>query len=158
MRGFDARGGLLAAVVAPVLVVGLAACSGPPMPTPTVADVGSPSPGATEPAEPQINLSGTATENRPYFDLVNLATVQAGGSDGRSFIDALAAAGYSKELMEVTPDRTSINAQVDNYQFSVRLNGTCLIGQYGVAGYASYAGPVLADGRCLVGETRPIDW
>ena len=106
-----------------------------------------PSPGATEPPEPEINLAGTATENQPYFDQVNVATVQAGGRDGRSFIDGLVAAGYSKELMEVTPDRTSINAQADNYQFSVRLNGTCLVGQYGAAGYASYAGPVLADGQ-----------
>jgi hypothetical protein len=60
--------------------------------------------------------------------------------------------------MEVTPDRTSINAQADNIQFSVRLNGTCLVGQFGGAGYASYAGPLLADGRCLIGTTRPIDW
>ena len=59
---------------------------------------------------------------------------QAGGRDGRSFIDGLVAAGYSKEPMEVTPDRTSINAQADNYQFSVRLNGTCLVGQYGGGG------------------------
>jgi hypothetical protein len=125
------------------------------MPTPAPA---SPSPGQTTPAVPEINLNGTATENQPFFDQVNIATIAAGGIDGRSFIDALVAAGYSKGAMEVTPDRTTVNAQNDNIQFSVRLNGTCLLGQYGTQGYASYAGPLLADGRCLIGTTRPIDW
>jgi len=158
MRDIGARGKALAAVaLSVVLGAGLTGCIGapPPMPTPTPV---TPSPGATGPVEPQIDLAGTAAQNQAYFDLVNSATVRAGGRDGRAFIDALVAAGYSKESMEVTPDRTSINAQADNYQFSILLNGTCLIGQYGSAGYASVAGPVLADGHCLVGETRPIDW
>ncbi len=159
MRGNGARSRFLAVLaLTAALVGGLTGCvDGPPMPTPS-APTGSPSPGETTPPEPAIDLAGTATENRPYFDVINKATVEAGGRDGRSFIDGLVAAGYSKELMEVTPDRTSINAEVDNFQFSVRLNGTCLIGQYGSTGYASYAGPVLADGNCLVGTTRPIDW
>ncbi len=159
MRGIGPWGRPLAVVASSVALLAiLTGCAGgPPMPTPTPTGA-QPSPGATGPSEPEINLAGTATENQPFFDQVNIATVDAGGRDGRSFIDALVAAGYSKELMEVTPDRTTINAQVDNYQFSVRLNGTCLIGQYGTAGYASYAGPVLADGNCLVGTTRPIDW
>jgi hypothetical protein len=158
MRDIGARGKALAAVaLSVVLGAGLTGCisAPPPMPTPTPV---TPSPGATGPVEPQIDLAGTAAQNQAYFDLVNSATVRAGGRDGRAFIDALVAAGYSKESMEVTPDRTSINAQADNYQFSILLNGTCLIGQYGSAGYASVAGPVLADGHCLVGETRPIDW
>jgi hypothetical protein len=156
MRGIGARGGVvLTFALAAFLVGGLSACTpGPAMPTPTT----TPTPGSSEPPEPEINLNGTATENRPYFDTVNLATIATGTTDGRSFIDGLVAGGYSKEAMEVTPDRTTINAQADNIQFSVRLNGTCLVGQFGSAGYASYAGPLLADGRCLIGTTRPIDW
>lgn len=157
MRVIGARGRVILAVaLTAALGSGLTACvGGPPMPTPAPA---SPSPGETTPPEPAIQLNGTATENRPYFDVVNIATIGTGATDGRSFIDALVAAGYSQEAMEVTPDRTTINAQADNIQFSVRLNGTCLVGQYGGAGYASYAGPLLADGRCLIGTTRPIDW
>lgn len=160
MQTLGRRKVLVGFALSATLGIGLVGCvESPPMPTPT-ATVGttSPSPGPTEPPPPEIDLGGTAEENQPYFDLINRATVEAGGRDGRSFIDALVAAGYSKESMEVTPDRTSINAQADNIQFSVRLNGTCLIGQYGGAGYASYAGPILADGRCLIGTTRPIDW
>ena len=159
MRGNGARSRVFVTLaLAAALGAGLSACvGGPPAPTPP-PNTASPSPGETTPPEPEIVLNGTATENRPYFDLVNIATIEAGGVDGRSFIDGLVVAGYSKEAMEVTPDRTSINAQADNIQFAVRLNGTCLIGQYGGSGYASYAGPLLADGRCLIGTTRPIDW
>jgi hypothetical protein len=156
MRGTGARSRFLATfVLAAVIGSVLTGCvPGPPMPTPTT----SPSPGESSPPEPEIVPNGTAAQNQPYFDQVNLATIEAGGVDGRSFIDGLIDGGYSKETMEVTPDRTTINAQADNIQFSVRLNGTCLVGQYGGAGYASYAGPLLADGRCLIGTTRPIDW
>ena len=159
MRGIGARSMVFATLaLAAALATGLSACVGaPPAPIPPANTV-SPSPGETAPPEPEIKLNGTATENQPYFDQVNLATITTGNLDGRSFIDALVASGYSKEAMEVTPDRTTVNAQADNIQFSVRLNGTCLVGQYGGAGYASYAGPLLADGRCLIGTTRPIDW
>ena len=157
MRGTGTRGRVIVVLaLSSALAAGLTGCTGgPPMPTPTAAP---PSPGETAPSEPEINLAGTATENKPFFDQVNAATFQAGGRDGRSFIDGLVAAGYSKELMEVTSDRTSINAEADTFQFSVRLNGTCLVGQFGGTGYASFAGPLLADGKCLVGTTRPIDW
>jgi len=148
---------LAAFVVAVGLAIALAGCGGsPPMPVPTATV--TPTPGATAPAEPQLDLTGSAAANQPYFDQVNIATVDAGGRGGRAFIDGLVAAGYPKAAMEVTPDRTSINAEADNYQFAIRLGGTCLIGQYGVAGYASTTGKLLADGRCLVGTTLPIDW
>lgn len=155
MRGPMARV-IASLALAVALCAGLTACvGGPPAPTPPTS---SPSPGETTPAEPEINLGGTATENRPFFDTVNIATIEAGATDGRAFIDGLVAAGYVKQSLEVTPDRTTVNAQADNIQFSVRLNGTCLVGQYGGSGYASFAGPLLADGRCLIGTTRPIDW
>jgi hypothetical protein len=156
MRAIGAGGrGVIALALAVALGSGLSACvETPAMPVPTT----TPSPGESAPPEPAINLNGTANENRIFFDQVNLATIQNGTTDGRSFIDALVAAGYQKESMEVTPDRTTVNAQADNIQFSIRLNGTCLVGSYGGAGYASYAGPLLADGRCLIGTTRPIDW
>jgi hypothetical protein len=85
--------------------------------------------------------------------------MDAGGVlDGRDFIDNLVAAGYSKTDMEVTPDSTAIGILADNIQFAIRLNGTCLIGQYGNVGYHSTTGELLSTGRCLVGQTRPISW
>lgn len=126
-----------------------------PVPTPTV----TPTPGETIPPEPQLDLNGTAAQNQGYFDQVNLALIAAGGSlDGAAFVNSLETAGYLKATMELTPDRTAANNASDNIQFSVRLNGTCLIGQYGNTGYSSTFGPQLADGRCLIGTTRPIDF
>lgn len=158
MPSRTARAGLAVAIgVAGMLT--LSACVGAPAPVPTPTSTGDATLAPTTPAGPQIDLDGSATDNLPYFDQVNGELIAAGGTlDGRAFIDNLVAAGYPKSAMEVTSDRTSINGQADNIQFSVRLGDTCLIGQYGNIGYASTALDVLATGRCLIGTTRPIDW
>jgi hypothetical protein len=149
------RAGVATAMVVAGMLT-LTACVDAPVPTPTS---GTPSPAPTTPTGPAIDLAGTATENLPYFDQVNGELIAAGGTlDGRAFIDNLVAAGYPKSDLEVTSDTTAINGPADNIQFAVRLNGTCLIGQYGNIGYASTAVGLLATGRCLVGATRPIDW
>jgi hypothetical protein len=150
------RAGLVVALAAAAALT-LAGCIGTPEPTPTPTN--APTNGPSAPAAPQIDLDGSAADNLPYFDSVNTALIAAGGAlDGRAFIDNLVAAGYPKSDMEVTSDRTAINGAADNIQFSVRLNGTCLIGQYGNIGYASTTVDLLSTGRCLVGATRPIDW
>ena len=151
-----ARAGLVVALAA-AGALALAGCVDAPVPTPTPTS--APSSAPSGPAAPEIDLDGSAVDNLPYFDQVNTALIAAGGAlDGRAFIDNLVAAGYPKTDMEVTPDRTAINGVADNIQFSVRLNGTCLIGQYGNIGYASTTVDLLSTGRCLVGATRPIDW
>ena len=92
---------------------------------------------------------------------MNLDVVAANsGRRGRDFIDALSAAGFDKSQMQVTADRTTVDLQADSVQFSVLLQGECLVGQYGPAsgGYHGAVRPALGTGACLVGETRPIDW
>jgi len=130
-----------------------------PVPTEPSHPFSSAEPTPTPEPEPVLDLQGTAIDNLAYFDKVNRALVQAGGTlDGRAFIDNLVAAGFPKASMEVTPDRTTINAQADQLQFSVRINGTCLLGQYGGGTYNGAVADILATGTCLVGTTRPIDW
>jgi hypothetical protein len=149
-----ARAGLVAALA----TLALAGCIGTPEPTPTPPSTSGPSSAPVD-ETPEIDLEGDAGDNREFFDLTNNQLIAAGGSlDGRAFIDNLVAAGYPKADMEVTNDRTAINGAADNIQFSVRLNGTCLIGQYGNIGYASTTASLLTTGKCLVGATRPIDW
>src|SRR4051812_29601448 len=121
-----------AAFAGMVLVAALAGCvPGAPTPVPsdggsTSASAGAPSPTPTEP--PKLDLAGTAGENLAYFRLVNVQYIDGGGAtDGRSLIDNLVDAGFPKAAMEVTPDRTTVNAEADQVQYSVRLNGTCLI-------------------------------
>jgi hypothetical protein len=142
--------------VALVAVALLAGCT----PTPaSPARTASAAPTPTPTASAAIDLTGNASQNRPYFDQVNKAIIaKIGSPKGRDFIDGLVAAGYPKSAMEVTPDKTSVNLDADNIEFSVRLGSTCLVGEYGNIGYASTAQRVFSTGHCLAGTTRPIDW
>jgi hypothetical protein len=150
------RAGSVALVT--LLALALAGCADAPVPTPTPTSTPTQTAAPVD-ETPQFDPYGNATANKVYFDMVNNDLIAAGGAlDGRAFIDNLIAAGFSKTDMEVTNDRTAINGAADNIQFSVRLNGTCLIGQYGNVGYDSTATTLLTTGKCLVGETRTIDW
>ena len=146
-----------------VLGLGLAGCSAAPVdraePTQTESATASPTP--TEAAPPALVPEGTATENLPYFDSVITAALAADPNvAGRSYIDALVAAGFDKTMMEVTADTTTKGEPADSIQFSVSIAGECLIGQNGpsTGGYHSVVAPLLATGTCLVGATRQIDW
>lgn len=159
MRGRGTTWG--SALAAAAVAIALAGCTpSEPTPTPTEPAVVSPEPSASASATPPtLNLTGTAGENLAYFNAVNRAWITGGGAtDGRSLIDNLVASGFPKSAMEVTPDRTTVNAEADQVMFSVRLNGTCLIGQYGGGRYNGTAQTLLSTGTCLVGTTRPIDW
>ena len=119
----------------------------------------SSTPSPTADPDPVFLPTGTAAENRKYFDFVNAKLfANASQPDGRSIIDNLVAAGFSKPGMAVTPDTTSIGDRADSILFSVLVKGQCLIGQIMGSGYYSQIAPVLGTGGCLIGQTRPIDW
>jgi hypothetical protein len=151
------RGLPVAVALVGLVLAGLAACT--PTPVATSARTASAAPSPTPTPSATIDLSGNASQNLPFFDQVNKALIARGGTlDGRAFIDGLVAAGYPKDAMEVTPDRTSANLQADNIEFSVKLGSTCLVGEYGNIGYASSSQRVFSTGHCLAGKTRAIDW
>jgi hypothetical protein len=104
---------------------------------------------------------GSAEDNLPFFDSVNQQTLTANAAaDGRTFVDGLVAAGFDKAAMELTSDSTTLGQAADSIVFSVRWGEECLIGQNGsaVGGYHSTVQAVLGTGKCLIGETRPVDW
>ena len=143
------------------LVLALAACTAAPGPEPTARATSTPSGTATPTPEPDPVLvpTGDAEANLPYFDLVNkrlLDTVPT--PNGQQLVENLVAAGFAKADMEVTPDTTVGSEAASTIQFSVRANGSCLIGQTGAAGYNALAAPLLGTGKCLVGKTRAIDF
>jgi hypothetical protein len=75
-------------------------------------------------------------------------------------VDALVAAGFDKSAMQLTPDQSTVGNPAEAIQFSVLWKETCLVGQVGPATGApvTVVVPALADGSCLIGSTRPIDW
>lgn len=112
-------------------------------------------------AAPVLVADGTAADNLPLFTAV---TAQVWASDdraeGRAYIDALVAAGFAKDRMQVTADRTTVGNPVESLQFSVAWGDQeCLVGQVGAStgDPVTVVVPQLAQGRCLVGATHPID-
>lgn len=114
------------------------------------------------PEAPTLHPEGTAEDNLPLFAAVTNKTWTAGnGGTGRAYIDALVAAGFDRATMQVTQDLTTVGNPVESLQFSVRWGEEqCLIGQVGPSTGEPVAIIVdqLAEGRCLIGNTRPIDW
>ncbi len=147
--------------IALAVVVALAGCvPGAPTPVPSGTAAGpSSSPTPTTAAAPALVEGGTAADNSAYFDKVNIEYFTRLGGMGTSagLVDSLVAAGFRKQDLEVTADRTSIDLEADSLIFSVRLKGECLIGDYQRAtGYTSMIAPLLGTGSCLIGTTVPI--
>ncbi|BDZ49964.1 hypothetical protein GCM10025867_22050 [Frondihabitans sucicola] len=145
-------------------VVVLAGCTNAsPTPSPAVsnsASAGSPSAAATPTPAPSYDANASTPEALAEFTAV--VTKKLAGDPqphGRDIVDALAAAGFDKKAMQLTPDDTTIGRNVDSIEFSVLWkNNDCLIGQVGSAGFSSESSPVLSTGKCLIGTTRTIDW
>lgn len=149
--------------VASLLFVGLIALAGcvpaVPAPVPTAVPTSTAAqPSATPTAAPPALVEGgTAKENQPYFDKVNLDYIKVNGMGfGRNIAQNLINAGFRKQDLEVTADRTSIDLQADSIILSVRLKGECLIGDFHAETYVSMVAPLLGTGGCLVGTTVPI--
>jgi hypothetical protein len=152
------------------LALALTGCSAPdvtgsvtPTPSSTVAAAESPSssPSPTEATEPTLEPDGTAEENLPLFSAV-VAGVWATPQQvtGQAYVDALVAAGFDKGAMQLTPDQSTVGNPAESIQFSVSWGEECLVGQVGPATGApvTVVVPAVAEGTCLIGDTRPIDW
>lgn len=163
-----------AAALAITIAAALTGCtdSGDPMPTPPAP---STTPSATaisepqpepdteptpdEPQPPQFLPGGTALANKDYFDYVSRDLFDRKPNvDTRGIINALVTAGFDKTAMQITKDTTPTGRKPEAIEYSVRAHDDCLIGQWGKNRYTSYIAPVLANGDCLIGDTRPIDW
>ena len=155
----------LAALAAAGILV-LAGCTdAAPTPSPTATSAApsvaaTPTPTPTDTA-PVLVPTGSAEDNLPLFaSVVDDVAASDQSVEGRAYIDALVAAGFAKDDMEVTRDRTSVGLPADAIQFSVRWGDECLVGQVGPSTPAPTAVvvPLLPGGTCLIGQTRPIDW
>lgn len=149
----------LVAVTAALLA--LAACG--PSPDPSASSSAGPSSAApTATAEATLVPDGTADDNLPVFrHSAEAVWASEQRGSGRAYIDALVAAGFDRADMQVTQDLSTVGNAAESLQFSVRWGeDECLVGQVGpsTGQVVTAVMPQLAEGRCLVGATRPIDW
>lgn len=143
------------------MLLALAACGPEPSRSP---DASAPPPATAPPgsAAPVLVPDGTASDNLPLFTRIAediWGTAEQGS--GRAYVDALTAAGFDRAAMQVTQDQSTVGNPAESLQFSVRWGEKeCLIGQVGpsTGRVVTAVMPQLAEGRCLVGSTRPIDW
>jgi hypothetical protein len=155
----------LSIALAAVLAVGVVGCASSNAPaSPSRTPVAAPPTSSSTPKPtpiPKLDLSGTAQQNLAYFNKVGHALLDnnsAANTNGRALVDGFVRAGFPKKEMEITPDKTSIGLVAWNIEFSVKMNGTCLIGQAGNVGFQSFVAPLVSTGTCLIGLTRKIDW
>ena len=114
------------------------------------------------PAEPALIPEGTADDNLPLFTAVT-AAVWASPDEvaGRAYIDALVAAGFDKAAMQVTPRsdrRWATRPRASSSRCAGATSASSARSARRRAARSRVVVPVLAEGTCLVGETRPIDW
>jgi hypothetical protein len=159
LRPFRAGAAVSLAGLVVAVALGVTGCtSGSPAPsltsTPTASSTSTPTPVATFGPEAPTPVA------LAHFNSVMQALLKSNSNpDGRAVIDALAAGGFAKKTMQLTPDTTTIGRTVDSIEFSVLWqNKNCLVGQIGTAGYGISSSPVLSTGKCLIGTTRPINW
>jgi hypothetical protein len=153
-------------LVAAAAVAGLAACvpdGGPTSaPTQSVRPTNSGTPTPTPTKVPTIVTGGSAADNLPVFDYVNQQTFAAVGFvEGRPYIDALAATGFDRNLMELTWWDTPDGHIADSIFFSIKFpaENTCLLGQIAAWGYTGEVVPIRPTGSCMIGAyLQPIDW
>lgn len=162
-RLFSTRSRIVLATASALLGLTLVACTPEQAPAPDPSPSEQPTPAATAtPEAPTFHPEGTAEDNLPLFTAVTEQVWASGEkSSGRAYIDALTDAGFDKAHMQVTKDQTTVGHPAESVQFSVRWGESlCLVGQIG----PSTGEPVTAimdqlpEGRCLIGNTRPIDW
>ena len=140
----------------------LSGCAPSPAPSPSPPVSASPDAESTAPADPVLVPEGTAEDNLPVFTATAegiWATDQRGS--GRAYIDALVGVGFDRETMQVTQDQTTVGNPAESLQFSVRWgDDECFVGQVGpsTGQVVTAVMPQLAEERCLIGTTRPIDW
>ncbi|PPG60201.1 hypothetical protein C5C86_03985 [Rathayibacter sp. AY1E4] len=142
------------------LAVCLSGCTSPSAPDPVVSSSAAEAPAPAESTAPVAFVPGGTTEqNLPVFEQTLRAAAEPDPEvSGSSVVDALVAAGFSRETMQLTADETSVGLDADSVQVSVKLGESCLIGQYGLksGGVRAVIAAPIATGACLVGRTVPI--
>ncbi|WP_349469921.1 hypothetical protein [Paenarthrobacter sp. CAP02] len=128
----------------------LTACSGPVMsansPSSTAPSEGSVATANVDPAVEDTRLAVEGT-------LKKLVTANA-KPDREAVRAALVSAGIPKANVEVSVSRTPTGLDVDAMEAAALTGENCVMGQIRDGGVVVTVLPVLATGKCFVGDTR----
>lgn len=112
---------------------------------------------------PMLVPDGSAADNQPFFTLVLQEFVaDTQPVEGEPIVNALSDAGFNRDAMQISFDRTKTNLVADSMFVSVRYEDECLLGQVttDTRELAVSLAPTVGPDKnlCLIGVTRPIDW
>ncbi|WP_223940434.1 hypothetical protein [Arthrobacter sp. StoSoilB22] len=109
----------------------------------------SPSPQATATVDPAVAATTSAVES-------TLKTLVAGNPkpDREALRTALVSAGIPAGNVEVSVSRTPTGLDVDAMEAAARTGDSCVMGQIRDGGVVVTVLPVLATGKCFVGDAR----
>ena len=150
----------VALIAAALAVTALPACAILEGPTPDAPKRELP---AAPEVAPELIPDGTAADNLPYFtEVLRNYTEGEGAIKGEPISRAVIDAGFDKNLMQVSFDRSETGLEADNIFVSVRLQDSCLIGQVITSdrSFVAETAPAVGPDKtlCLIGETAPITW
>ena len=127
--------------------------------SPTTRAKPSPAPTPTRVALTRFAPTAPVEENFALFNSTATTTIAATPNPGgNNFVAALVAVGFDKSQMQLTADRTSANLVAPSILFSVKVGGSCFIGQFtpSTRAYDSQTVQPISTGACLIGGTAPI--
>lgn len=159
------------------LAAGMAGCAGVPTLSadsgPSRAQGSSTQTGTTPPqasaAAPTPSVTSTAPSGAPTKPTVAPATTQLAGTmetalkaaaqskgipDQEQLRASLVAAGIPAATLEVSVSRTPTGLDVDAIEAAARTESDCVIGQIRDGAVTVGVLPVLASGKCFVGDSR----
>jgi hypothetical protein len=104
-----------------------------------------------------FDASAPLQKNVDLFNRTATAVAASANPLGVDFTNALAAVGFDKSAMQITADRTTINAVAPAIVFAVKVDGKCLLGQYTPSNheYDHQVVSPISTGSCLIGEVSP---
>lgn len=150
----------LAAVALALAAVTVSGCALLEGPTPDAPKREAP---AVPEVAPELVPGGSAEDNLPYFtEVLRDYAAGEGTIKGEPVSRAVIDAGFDKNLMQVSFDRSETGLDADNIFVSVLLGEGCLIGQLVTndRSFVAETGPAVGPDKniCLIGETAPITW
>lgn len=146
------------AIVALCAVLLAGCATGDAEPVPTGAPTATAEPSPTPTPDPEFVEGGTAGQNRPYFEFIITGLLERSERPtSATIVNSLAAAGFDRATIEITPDTTPVGELADSILVGIPIDGQCLLGQIIDGELVSQLADVLGTGRCLVGRTLSLD-